>query len=99
MGTGFLQDRDRLLRIEIGCTRVSQLLERARRLETKGRFGMAAAARERAADELRNLERPDPTLPAPARRCAGRIGAGEDPSGPLLSTGGPDGAPGTGRNR
>ena len=99
MGTGFLENRDRLLRIEIACTRVSQLLERARRLESRGRFGMAAAARERAADELRNLERPDPTLSAPARRCAGRTEPGEDPPGPLLSTGGPDGAPGTGRNK
>ncbi len=73
MLTGFLGHREQLLRIEIACARVSDLLERARRLETNGQVAMASAARERAADELQNLERPDPTSPHPCalvRRAA-----------------------------
>jgi len=65
MVIGFLEHREQLLRIEIACARASDLLERARRLEANGHVAMAAAARERAAEELKNLERPDPTSPHP----------------------------------
>lgn len=73
MLTGFLGQREQLLRIEIACARVRDLLERARRLETNGQTALAEAARERAAEELENLERPRPTSPQPcvsARRAA-----------------------------
>ena len=73
MVIGFLEQRERLLRIEMACARVSDLLERARRLETNGMVAMASAARERAAEELKDLERPDPTSPLPCalvRRAA-----------------------------
>ena len=73
MMTGFLGKREKLLRIEIACARVSNLLERARRLETNGYVAMANAARERAVELLDDLERPDPTSPKPllsARRAA-----------------------------
>ena len=66
MGTGFPERRERMRRIEIACARVRELLGRARQLEMKGHFGRAAAARERAADEMQNLERPDPTSPRPS---------------------------------
>ena len=73
MMTGFLQQREQLLRIEIACARVHDLLERARRLEVNGQPAMAEAARERAAEELEHLERPRPTSPHP---CASARRAG-----------------------
>jgi hypothetical protein len=73
MLTGFLGKREQLLRIEIACARVRDLLERARRLESNGSPALAEAARERAAIELENLERPNPTSPHP---CASERRAG-----------------------
>ena len=72
MLSGFLGRREQLLRIEIACARVHDLLERARRLEVSGAPALAEAARDRAAVELQYLERPRPTSPHPtgAERAA-----------------------------
>jgi hypothetical protein len=70
---GFLGHREQLLRIEMACERVRDLLERARRLELNRQPALAEAARERAAEVLENLERPHPTSPHPCasvRRAA-----------------------------
>lgn len=65
MWIGFLIKREQLMKIEIVCAHVSDLLQRARALETNGFVALAEAARERAVQELADLERPDPTSPFP----------------------------------
>jgi hypothetical protein len=60
MQTGFLRDRETMLRIEAACARVGDLLLRARRLEMDGHYETAAVLRKQAVDLLDSLERPGP---------------------------------------
>lgn len=70
MLAGFLRDRDQLLRIELACARVGDLLMRARRLETDGHYETAAAIRKQAVDLLDELERPGPAPSRPPSQAA-----------------------------
>ena len=65
MLAGFLTDREKLVRIEIACARVSDLLMRARRLEADGHLSSAEIVRQQAVDLLDELERPGPAPTPP----------------------------------
>ena len=69
MLTGFLGDREYLVRIEIACARVGELLQRARRLEADGHLEKAESVRKLAVDLLDDLERPNP-CPTPSHPFA-----------------------------
>ena len=60
MRPGFLADRDQLIRIELACARVSELLVRATRLEQEGHWATAEVLRKQAVDLLDELEEPGP---------------------------------------